>query len=234
MHKAKEKLTKPGTLIMAATHIGKLADTPKRTLLLLKEAALLIFEEDRHARSLLKEAGITKSYLKYNEHHQKDTLDVLEETLTKGNTALYASDQGAPTIADPGHPLLQLAYRLKAKVQVIPGPSSITAAISACPFDLSAFIFLGFLPTKQALRKKKLNDYLQLNKALIILETPYRRQQLLEFLKTVAKLKKRKLFLALDITGAQEAYYAGSLTDLIRATHQTPKCNFVLIIDSNN
>jgi len=35
---------------------------------------------------------------------------------------------------------------MSVSIEVIPGPSSVTAAISACPFDCSRFNYIGFLP----------------------------------------------------------------------------------------
>ena len=44
------------------------------------------------------------------------------------------SDQGVPTLADPGKHLLDIANELEAETFVIPGPSSITSALAACHF----------------------------------------------------------------------------------------------------
>ena len=222
---------KLGILVMAANHIGNPTDVPPRTISLLRDSEILIFEEDRFARALLKQAGITKNYLKYNEHCQKQTIEVLKDTLLQGKSAMYVSDQGSPTLADPGKNLLQVAYDLNAAVKVIPGPSSITAAISACPFELRDFHFVGFLPRKEPLRQQKLRSYLNNMSPLIILDTPYRLHSTLQALQQSVILKKRNVFLALDITGPQESYYLGKIQKVVLSAKHISKTNFVIIIE---
>ena len=133
-------------LILGSNSIGNPLDIPLRVLEYVKTADLLVFEEDRPARTVLKRAGVHKDYIKYSEHNQTDTLEQIGQAFKLGKTVLYMSDQGCPNLADPASNILKLAYKMKVKLQVIPGPSSITAAISACPFDMSSFLYQGFLP----------------------------------------------------------------------------------------
>ncbi len=219
----------PGLLVMAATHIGCIDDTPLRTLSALRDCELLIFEEDRPARLLLKQAGIHKAYIKYNEHNSSEILDLLRSHLKAGKSAVYVSDQGCPTLADPGRQLLELAYASHAKIQVIPGPSSVTAAISACPFAMQQFTFEGFLPAETEQRVRSLERLAQESKPIILLDTPYRLEKVLSACQNVFD-KKRKAFLALDISGNEENFLVGTFANLLAAT-QGKKLNFVLIID---
>lgn len=215
---------------MAATHIGCLVDIPARSLNWLKNADLLIFEEDRPAKQVLKAAKVQRDYLKFNEHYQKETLEKLKECLQKQGIALYMSDQGTPNLADPGKALLNIAYQLNAQVVVIPGPSSITAAIAACPFDLSQFSFAGFLPRIPAEREQRLSELRQRREALVIMDTPYRLKALLAACKAVFP-NNHRAFLAIDITGENEEYIAGSFTALQKKAENVTKLNFVLIVE---
>ena len=104
------KTTQIGTLVMASNHIGCTDDIPNRALETLKTADLVLFEEDRPARQTLKAAGIRRDYLKFNEHHQMQTLDEVAEALKKGRTVIYMSDQGSPALPpapDQGPPAPQ-------------------------------------------------------------------------------------------------------------------------------
>lgn len=217
-----------GTLTMASSHIGNIEDTPLRTLSALRNCELLIFEEDRPARLLLKQAGIHKPYLKYNEHDPQETLDILREHLKAGKSAVYISDQGCPTLADPGRQLTEVAYSLQASIRVIPGPSSLTAAISACPFRMEQFFFQGFLHPETAKRDRELVALKDNKSPIIILDTPYRLEKVLtSCIETFTE--PRKAFLALDISGENEQFLVGSFTKLREAT-KGKKLNFVLII----
>jgi 16S rRNA (cytidine1402-2'-O)-methyltransferase len=225
------KNTKNGHLIMASADIGNGADLPSRSLDALRDSNLLIFEEDRPARRFLKAAGITRNYLKLNEHKNNLVLEDARTALKKGQQICYMSDQGTACLADPGVDLLKLAESLGTKVTVIPGPSSVSAAISACPFDCSKFYYVGFPPRKEAERKRFLANAGTTPAALVIMDTPYRIKQLLTDCASV--FPNRKAVVALDISGAQEAYWYGKFSTLLkRAEKLKEKLNFVLVIES--
>ncbi|NRA43666.1 MAG: hypothetical protein HRU09_01790 [Oligoflexales bacterium] len=217
---------------MLSNHIGNEQDIPARSLIALTTADLLVFEEDRPARLALKAAKVHREYLKFSEHIQKETLEQVHNYLKKGKTVAYMSDQGCPTLADPGRSVLQVAYQLNASIKVIPGPSSITAAISACPFELSSYAYAGFLPRRTDKRMLTLKKHAASGQALVILDTPYRLKALLSACKEVFP-KNRKGFLAMDISGEHEAYFCGPLPGLeAQVSHlYQQKLNFVLIVD---
>ncbi|MFK7825680.1 MAG: SAM-dependent methyltransferase [Oligoflexales bacterium] len=221
-----------GTLFMLSNHIGNERDIPARSLIALTTADLLVFEEDRPARLALKAAKVHREYLKFSEHIQKETLEQVYNYLKKGKSVAYMSDQGCPSLADPGRSILQVAYQLNAPIRVIPGPSSVTAAISACPFDLSSYFYAGFLPRQSDKRMAKIKQYASMGQALIVLDTPYRLKALLSACKDIFP-KKRAGFLAVDVTGEDEVYFCAPLEALeIQAKHLShKKLNFVLIID---
>lgn len=223
---------KRGTLFMLANHIGNERDIPARSLIALTTADLLVFEEDRPARLALKAAKVHREYLKFSEHIQKETLDQVHNYLKSGKTVAYMSDQGCPTLADPGRPILEIAYQLDAVIKVVPGPSSITAAISACPFDLGTYTYMGFLPRQTDKRTAMLKQYALKGDALVILDTPYRLKALLTACKD-AFPKKRRGFLAMDVSGVSEAYFCASLAVLESKISQVmqKKLNFVLIVE---
>lgn len=217
-----------GTLMMLATHIGRADDAPARSIQTLQTADLLIFEEDRPARAALKIAKVHREYLKFSEHQQKETLAALRCCLLEGKTAAYMSDQGCPTFSDPGAALLKLAYELGANVRVVPGPSSLTAALAACPFPLDTFFFAGFLPRTPPARAARLAVLAARPDALILMDAPYRLEALLRA--CAEAMGKRRGFLALDITGNEESYLTGTFASLLAQTSTLGKLNFVLII----
>lgn len=215
-------------LIMAANSLGLPTDIPSRSLEALRSADLLIFEEDRAARQALKAAGIHRPYLRYTEHDEQETLDALKQAFQAGQTVVYMSDQGMPTVADPGRALLRIAHAMRVSVSVIPGPSSIVSALAACSFLENSFLYLGFLPREDAERRQTLEHHASSERPLVILEAPYRRQALLQSAKEVIGGERRAL-LALDISGPDEAFLEGTLTELC-AHAPDEKLNFVLVV----
>lgn len=215
---------------MAGNALGASQDIPVRSLQALRDADLVIFEEDKIARQTLKAAGIHRDYWRYNEHKQGETLEKLKEVLKSGQTAVYMSDQGMPVAADPGAALLELAYSCNAEVKVIPGPSSIIAAVAACPFIDGPFHFAGFLPREPEQRLKKMKDLDLMRCPVVILDTPYRLVNLLETA-TQAYSASRKALIALDISGEAEDFIVEPLGKLLDAAKKLEgKLNFVLIV----
>jgi 16S rRNA (cytidine1402-2'-O)-methyltransferase len=223
-----------GRLTMAATHLGEVRDLPARSLDALREADLLVFEEDRPARSFLKAAGVHRDYLRLSEHRDETTIAAVTAALRAGKWVVYMSDQGTPGLSDPGRELVDLAFRLGAKVQVIPGPSSITAAVAACPFDCAAFHFLGFLPREDRHRAAALQAAAAFHRPVILMDTPYRLKHVLQSGNAVFGGTRRG-FVALDVSGPAEEYWLGSFGELAaRAARLEGKLNFVLIIEGAN
>jgi 16S rRNA (cytidine1402-2'-O)-methyltransferase len=227
-----------GKLIMAATCLGHMDDIPRRSLDLLRNAGdkdLLVFEEDKLARKFLKAAGVHKPYARFSEHGQSETLSSVSKTLKKGGTVVYMSDQGTPGLGDPGRDLVQRALDIGAEMSTIPGPSSITAAISLCPFDCRQFTYLGFLPRQAIKRTEVLKKAAQYEHPVIILDAPYRILQLLEATSRSFG-PSRRAFLARDISGPLEAFWVGPLSKLRMESErlweeEKEKVNFVLIVD---
>ena len=218
-----------GTLVMAATSLGNPADIPIRALELLRTADLLVFEEDRPARSFLKAAGVHREYLKFNEHQQQDSLNEIRKALVTKKTVVYKSDQGSPTLADPGSAPAKIAWELGAEIRVVPGPSALTAALAACPFASDKFYFGGFLSRDTDARIKELNNIKLLGTTWAVMDTPYRLSALVDACTAVFPLETRAM-VALDISGPAEDYWLGTFSSLKKKADQlTEKLNFVLI-----
>ncbi|MCB0416918.1 MAG: hypothetical protein KDD39_04665 [Bdellovibrionales bacterium] len=216
-----------GTLILAGTDLGNHADIPARSLEALRTGQLLVFEGNRNARAFLKAAGVHRDFLCYSEHEERESLEAVESALRQGQVVVYMSDQGMPNVADPGRALLQLAYRLGSNIQIIPGPSSLTTALAACPFSTERFYFAGFLPRDSGARRKALGG-LQKHPVAVVLDTPYRLRALLD--DAVAVFGPKPALLALDISGPQEQFIFAPLPK-IHAPEE--KLNFVLVIALN-
>lgn len=192
---------------------------------------MVVFEEDRPARAALKAAGVQREYFKFNEHHQDITIEHVRESLKSGLTVVYMSDQGSPSLADPGRHLNQLAFELGATVKVIPGPSSITAALSAAPFETNTFRYLGFPPREPAEKSRFLQTHIASCDCLVLLDTPYRLKSLIESLSD--SHPNQRALLAIDISGDNETYTYGSFLSLKKAIPKD-KLNFVLIIEGSS
>jgi 16S rRNA (cytidine1402-2'-O)-methyltransferase len=225
-------ISKLGTLVLAANSLGTISDIPARSLEAVRDADLVVFEEARKAREILKSAGVHREFLLFSEHRQPTTVAAISEALAAGQTVVYMSDQGCPSLQDPGWELARLAHQIGARVTVIPGPSSLTSAISACPFDCRSFHFAGFLPREQNEREAMLKKLGTLQVPIVLMDTPYRLQHVLESCNNVLG-ENAQAFIAAEIGGEDEAFHAGSFKTLRALTRDWPKQrNFVLVVDT--
>src|SRR5438445_7972755 len=169
----------PGTLYLVATPIGNLEDITLRALRTLKECDVIAAEDTRHTGQLLRHFEISKpliSYFKFNESRRSE--EILER-LRRGEKVALVTDAGTPGISDPGQRVVKAAIAAGFRVEAVPGPSALVAALTASGLPTEEFHFIGFLPHKSGQRRKKLQELRGVAGTLVIYESPYRIQKLL-------------------------------------------------------
>ena len=218
-----------GKLYVVATPIGNAGDITTRAIETLAHADVILCEEHRNGSRLLKSLGIAKPLLELNEHNEAERIQEVLLMLAQGQTLALISDCGTPVFSDPGRKLLQLLYEMNIAVTPLPGASSLMAALSVCPFDLEEFLFIGFLPVKTDQRQKKLSQLKYSNYPLVLMDTPYRMQRLLQEVQQSFG-KKQNIFLACDLTMPEERLYLGPVDEILTKI-QNRKSEFILILD---
>ncbi|HOC23177.1 MAG TPA: 16S rRNA (cytidine(1402)-2'-O)-methyltransferase [Anaerolineaceae bacterium] len=218
-----------GKLYVVATPIGNAGDITTRAIETLAHADVILCEEHRNGSRLLKSLGIAKPLLELNEHNEAERIQEVLLMLAQGQTLALISDCGTPVFSDPGKKLLQLLYEMNIAVTPLPGASSLMAALSVCPFDLEEFLFIGFLPVKTDQRRKKLSQLKYADYPLVLMDTPYRMQRLLQEVQQSFG-KKQNIFLACDLTMPEERLYLGPVDEILPRI-QSRKAEFILILD---
>ena len=205
-----------GTLYIVATPIGNLEDITLRALRILKEVDLIAAEDTRHTKKLLTHYGIQKPLTSYHEHNEKTKSSQLIHRLKEGCRVALVSDAGTPLISDPGFRLVQEAIRAEAQVIPVPGPSALTAVLSACGLPTDSFAFEGFLPAKKAQRRKFLTGLREEERTLVFYEVPHRVQESLRDILEI--LGDREIVLGREVTKMHEEFLRGSVSQLISDT----------------
>jgi len=217
-----------GTLFIVATPIGHPHDITLRALDTLRTVDAVVCEEARPGSTLLKKYDIQKPLVLLNEHNEKQAIPDIVARLSGGENLALISDCGTPVFADPGLSLLNALEECGIKVIPIPGPASLTAAISVCKYDLSQFVFGGFLPRETQERRRALAALQATRLPIILMDAPYRLKQLLE--DTASVFGNAQLaMLGCDLTLPGEKIIHGSLRSVIDQTIGK-KCEFVLIV----
>jgi 16S rRNA (cytidine1402-2'-O)-methyltransferase len=141
------------------------------------------------------------------------------------------SDAGTPVFADPGQHLLELLYQMKIPVSPVPGPASLTSALSLCDFSIERFIFAGFPPRKSEQREGFLAKYRNESVPVVLMDTPYRLTKLLEEVAAIFG-KKQDILLACNMTLKKEAIFRGSVSEILPKV-SGQKREFILILNLN-
>ena len=84
---------------------------------------------------------------------KKKNINKILSLLKDGLIISLISDAGTPAISDPGSILVNECVKNSIKVLPIPGPSSVTAAMSISGFS-EKFLFYGFFPEKKNFRRR--------------------------------------------------------------------------------
>src|SRR5580692_7584304 len=148
--------TGAGCLYIVATPIGNLEDITLRALRILKEVDVIACEDTRHTLKLLSHFEIQKRLISYHEHNEITQAPEIVIELEQGAKVALVSDAGTPAISDPGHRLVSLCLRHGITVVPIPGASAVVTALAASGMPSDEFSFIGFLPSRQAERRKAL------------------------------------------------------------------------------
>jgi 16S rRNA (cytidine1402-2'-O)-methyltransferase len=161
-------------LYLVATPIGNLSDITLRALETLAGADVLACEDTRVTRVLLDRYGIVNRPYAYHEHNANEVGPKLLSALDDGKSVALVSDAGTPLVSDPGYRLGQIAIDAGHRVVPIPGASAPLAALVGSGLPNDAFLFAGFLPSKDKARRDRLAELAAIPATLMFFESPHR------------------------------------------------------------
>jgi 16S rRNA (cytidine1402-2'-O)-methyltransferase len=217
------------TLYLVATPIGNLEDITLRALRTLRECDLVAAEDTRRTGQLLKHFGISKPMLSYFKFSEARRSGELLERLRQGQKIALVTDAGSPGISDPGERVVKAAIEAGFRVEPVPGPCALVAALTASGLPTEEFYFAGFLPHKSGQRRRKLESLKALEATLVLYESPYRVEKLLGELGEV--FGQREVALAREVTKRFEEFVRGTPAELLEwCKTRRPKGEFVALI----
>lgn len=198
---------KKGRLFVVATPIGNLEDLTFRALRILREVDSIACEDTRQTLKLLSKYGLKKLLISYYQPKEKQKIPVLLKLLREGKDVALVSDSGTPGVSDPGFPLIREAIKAGVCVIPVPGPSALTAALSASGLPTHRALFIGFpSPKKEAVKKLLLS--LREEKGTLVFYLPARK--ILDFLALIKEtLGKREVVIAREMTKIHEEFLRG-------------------------
>jgi 16S rRNA (cytidine1402-2'-O)-methyltransferase len=206
-------------LYIVGTPIGNLEDISPRALHILNIVRTIASENPARTRRLLDRYRIETPMLRFTDAYdrkKKPRLRAVLAALEAGDVALV-SEAGMPLVADPGYELMQAVRERDVEVEVVPGPTALSAALSASGLQTTPFTFLGFMPRKSQARQSLLAPYASDERTLVLYESPNR---LLGMLRdALAVLGERRVAVANELTKMYESVWRGTLEGAV--THWT-------------
>ena len=203
----------PATLYLVATPIGNLEDITLRALRTLRECDLVAAEDTRRTGQLLKHFGLSKPLISYFKFSEARRSEQILERLRLGDKITLVTDAGSPGISDPGERVVRAAIAAGFRVEAVPGPSALVAALTASGLSTEEFHFIGFLPHKSGQRNAKLRSLAEVPGTLVLYESPYRVEKLLVELNEI--FGARPVVLARELTKKFEEFLRGTPTELL-------------------
>lgn len=216
-----------GCLMLVGTPIGNLGDITLRAIEALRTADAIAAEDTRRTRVLLSHLGIEgKPLCSLDAHASPKRRALVIGRAMAGERVVVVSDAGMPGISDPGARLVSEAAAQGVPIQVIPGPSSVTAAATLSGLVDGPFFFQGFLPRKGTKRGEALRRVTRSPEPVVLFEAPSR---VADTLKDLAELAPdRQAVVCRELTKAFEQTVRGTLREL--SEHEPFRGELVIVI----
>jgi 16S rRNA (cytidine1402-2'-O)-methyltransferase len=214
-------------LFVVATPIGNLEDVTARAVRVLGEVTSIAAEDTRVTARLLARHSIRKPMISYRAPVERRGLPRVMAALDAGDVALV-SDAGTPTLSDPGQALVTAAWAAGHSVVPIPGPSSITAALSIAGYAGPGFAFAGYLPRKPGEMRRFLASIADDRRPTVAFDSPFRIRKSLALIAEV--LPDRNVTVTRELTKVHEEVLRGTAAEVLEALGERTRGEFTLVI----
>ena len=216
-------------LYIVSTPIGNLDDITLRALEVLKKSDIILCEDTRRSIKLLSHYKIKKKLVSYHKFNEKNKLTSIIKYFNEGKILSLVSDAGTPLLSDPGRVLVNECLKNFIKVVPIPGPTSITSALSVSGFS-DKFIFYGFLPKTENELEKVLSILSKSEFTQIFFISP---KKINFYIKSFKKFYSgRKILIAKEITKMHEAFIIEEV-DEIKTFKNIVRGELTIVISEN-
>ncbi|MFE3887379.1 16S rRNA (cytidine(1402)-2'-O)-methyltransferase [Streptomyces lydicus] len=205
-----------GTLVLAGTPIGEIADAPPRLATELAAADVIAAEDTRRLRRLTQALQVQPSgrIVSYFEGNEAARTPELADALAGGARVLLVTDAGMPSVSDPGYRLVAAAVERDIKVTAVPGPSAVLTALAVSGLPVDRFCFEGFLPRKGGERRSRLREVEDERRTLVYFEAPHRLDDTLVAMAEIFGADRRAA-VCRELTKTYEEVKRGPLGDLV-------------------
>lgn len=218
-----------GSLAVVSTPIGNLDDLTVRAARVLCEADLILSEDTRHTGRLLAHVGSGVPQRSLHEHNEAERIAEVLERLAAGQRVALVSDAGTPGVSDPGFQVMRACAEAGHRIEPIPGPSALTAALVVAGLPMDRVAFDGFLPRRGAARRARLVELTTEPRTMVLFLSPHRAAEDLEDLAAALGVDRRAT-LARELTKLHEEVVHGTLGALADRVRTGVRGELALVI----
>ena len=198
-------------LYLVSTPIGNLEDITIRAINILNKSDYILCEDTRTSKILLQKYDIKSKVVSNHKFNEKKNLPKVLDFLKKGSIISLISDAGTPGVSDPGSILVNECIKHKIDIFPLPGPSSVTSAISISGFS-EKFFFYGFFPEKKKLLDENLKILSRLDSSIIFFVSAKKVNKIFPYLKK--NFSGRKILICREMTKYYEEYIRSDIDDI--------------------
>lgn len=165
-----------GRLILCGTPIGNLGDAPPRLREALESATIVAAEDTRRTRRLMSSLGVESKarVVSCFDATEKARAEELVEAALAGAVVALVTDAGMPAVSDPGFRVVAAFALAGLEVTVVPGPSSVTAAVAVSGLASDRWCVEGFLSRSGGERRRRIAELVAEQRTMVFLESPHR------------------------------------------------------------
>ncbi len=223
-----------GALIIVGTPIGNLGDLSPRARAALATADLIAAEDTRRTGRLLQALGIAKRpFLSVHDANEAARAERVVGEVRAGRRVTLVTDGGMPVVSDPGYRVVVAVAAAGLAIEVIPGPSAVTAALAVSGLPSDRWVFEGFVPKKAGERRRRLEAIRDETRTVVVFESPRRVRATLAAMAEV--MGDRPVALCREMTKLHEEVLRGSVRELLYALGaDDPKGEVVLVIGGSH
>lgn len=198
-------------LYIVGTPIGNLKDITLRAIETLKSVDVIACEDTRHSLPLLAHYDVHAELIAYHKFNEAECSERIIDMINGGKNVALITDAGMPSISDPGTELVSKCIERGIKTELVPGPTAVASAITLSGLKANGFVFLGFLPEKNADKRSILSKASASGLPIVIYVAPH------DLVKTAKSLLEilgdRTVRIVREITKLYESVTVTTLAD---------------------
>ena len=213
-------------LYLIPTPIGNLGDITFRAVEILKNSDCILCEDTRISRNLLDKFDIKSKLISNHKFNEKKNLSYVIDLLKKDHLISLISDAGTPGISDPGTVLVKECAKENINIFPLPGPSSVTSAVSISGFS-EKYLFYGFFPEKEKTLKEDFEILSNLDTSIVFFISPKKINKIIPSIKT--NFSGRNILICREMSKFYEEYIRCKVDEL-KIFDKDPKGEITIVI----